>query len=169
MNISTASDDYQPHGHLPHPYYPVEAEIVGYLANTYSVAFLLANFAAGCSVLFLVTALVATRINNRLSRSELSTVLWFVLSASTSRPTVEEKPPTDIFSSCSRIHSRLLRRYTTDKRALYLMETNSHGRETDGAARQLKDTMHTTTERWAAFRQSSGRCGRSTRCPTRDT
>lgn len=76
------SNDYLPHGHLPHPYYPVEAEIVGYLANTYTVPFLLATFAGICAVLFLVTGIVAKKINPRLSNVDVLTVMWFVLSKS---------------------------------------------------------------------------------------
>lgn len=78
----TGSDDYLPHGHLPHPYYPIEAEIVGYLANTYTVAFLLASFAGICAVLFLVTGVVAKKINPGLSKVDVLTVMWFVLSKS---------------------------------------------------------------------------------------
>lgn len=73
-------DDYLPHGHLPHPYYPVEAEVVGYLANTYSVPFLLTTFAGICAMLFLVTGLAANTINPKLSKSDCLTVMWFVLS-----------------------------------------------------------------------------------------
>ncbi|KAL8824020.1 MAG: hypothetical protein Q9191_005361 [Dirinaria sp. TL-2023a] len=44
----------------PHPFYPLEANIVGYLANEYSVPQLLGTFAAGCVVILgLTLALVA--------------------------------------------------------------------------------------------------------------
>lgn len=64
----------------PHPYYPLEAEIVGYLANEWSVPMLLASFAAGCAVIFATTDTIVKRIHPRLPRSELWTINWFVLS-----------------------------------------------------------------------------------------
>ncbi|KKY15818.1 putative ebp domain-containing protein [Diplodia seriata] len=63
-----------------HPYYPLEVEIAGYLANDYTVAQLLASFATGCAVVFLVTYLVAKKLRPTLRGTELLQILWFVLS-----------------------------------------------------------------------------------------
>jgi cholestenol Delta-isomerase len=64
---------------VSHPYYPVEAEITGYLANEYGVPTLLAAFAAGCATIFGVTYVLVTRTRRDISTSELLTVLWFTL------------------------------------------------------------------------------------------
>ncbi|KAF2276840.1 EBDP4, emopamil-binding protein [Westerdykella ornata] len=62
-----------------HPYYPVEAEIVGYLANELNTFELCGAFAAGCAVIFSITYLVVKRTRPQISNSDLVTVLWFVL------------------------------------------------------------------------------------------
>lgn len=64
---------------LPHPYYPIEIEIVGYLANDYSVPALLACFAAGCAVILGFTHYVAKVRNPELPASEIVRIMWFVL------------------------------------------------------------------------------------------
>lgn len=66
--------------HPPHPYYPVEVEIAGYVANEKGVLELLSIFAAGCTVLFFGTYLVSKKIHPKLPGSEVITVMWFVLS-----------------------------------------------------------------------------------------
>jgi len=63
-----------------HPYYPLEVEIAGYLANDQGVVSLLAQFFGGCAVLFFATYLVVKRFHPNLPKSELITVMWFVLS-----------------------------------------------------------------------------------------
>ncbi|KZF24081.1 EBP domain-containing protein [Xylona heveae TC161] len=63
-----------------HPYYPLEIQIVGYVANQLSVPHLLVSFAAGCAAIFSITTVIVTKIRPHLPRSELLTVLWFVLS-----------------------------------------------------------------------------------------
>jgi cholestenol delta-isomerase len=63
----------------PHPYYPIEAKIVGYLANEWNTFELCGIFAAGCTVIFSVTYLVTTRLRPHVSVSDLATVMWFVL------------------------------------------------------------------------------------------
>lgn len=65
--------------HPPHPYYPLEVEIAGYLANDFTVPRLLASFAAGCAGIFLVTYLVAKKIRPTMRGSELLQIMWFVL------------------------------------------------------------------------------------------
>ncbi|KAI9818587.1 MAG: hypothetical protein M1832_004360 [Thelocarpon impressellum] len=62
-----------------HPYYPVGIEVIGYLANEYSVPVLLATFAAGCAAIFAVALLGVQVVRPGLRGSEKATVLWFVL------------------------------------------------------------------------------------------
>lgn len=63
----------------PHPFYPVEANIVGYLANEFSVLQLLGLFGAGCAVILGFTLVLVRAHNPRLPSSEKATILWFVL------------------------------------------------------------------------------------------
>lgn len=65
-----------------HPYFPVDAEIVGYAANEWSVPALLGAFFGACTALFTGTYFVAKSINPKLRRDELVTIMWFVLSGS---------------------------------------------------------------------------------------
>ncbi|KAI9887509.1 MAG: hypothetical protein M1823_000688 [Watsoniomyces obsoletus] len=62
-----------------HPYYPLEAEIVGYLANEYSTPMLLALFVAGCAVIIGVTSLMVNGRNPNLPTAEKATIMWFVI------------------------------------------------------------------------------------------
>ena len=64
----------------PHPYYPLEINIAGYLANEWGVLTLLGTFSAGCALIFTFTYLIVTRVRQTLPTSELLTILWFVLS-----------------------------------------------------------------------------------------
>ncbi|KAI9761249.1 MAG: hypothetical protein M4579_001169 [Chaenotheca gracillima] len=85
LGVGVAPTPTPPALALPvHPYYPMEAEIVGYLANTYSVPMLLSLFAAGCAAIFGVTLVLVRGVRsaaqkNPLSNSELATLMWFVL------------------------------------------------------------------------------------------
>jgi cholestenol Delta-isomerase len=65
-----------------HPYYPLDAEIVGYAANEWSVPALLGVFFGVCAALFSATFFVAKKINPALRKDELITIMWFVLSGS---------------------------------------------------------------------------------------
>lgn len=69
-----------------HPYYPVEAEILGYIANEYSVPQLLLAFGCGCVAILSITCVAAKRIRGQMPMSELLTIVWFVLSKSQERP-----------------------------------------------------------------------------------
>lgn len=66
----------------PHPFYPIEANIVGYLVNEASVAHLLGTFAAGCIVILGTTLALIKGFNPSLPSGEKATILWFVLSKS---------------------------------------------------------------------------------------
>jgi cholestenol delta-isomerase len=63
-----------------HPFYPLEADIVGYLANEWSVLTLLGVFAAGWVVILGVTQILVTRHNPTLGTADRYAILWFVLS-----------------------------------------------------------------------------------------
>lgn len=70
----------------PHPFYPPEANIVGYLANEWSVLTLLGLFAAGWVVILGTTHLLVRNHNPGLSTSDQAALLWFVLSTSPQTP-----------------------------------------------------------------------------------
>lgn len=63
-----------------HPYYPLEVEIAGYIANEYSVIQLLLAFGTGCAAILFVTYIAAKRIRSQIPTSELLILMWFVLS-----------------------------------------------------------------------------------------
>jgi len=62
-----------------HPYYPLDVELVGYMANKWDTLTLVSMFAAGCAGIFAVTYLITTRIRPHMSNADLSTIMWFVL------------------------------------------------------------------------------------------
>ncbi len=64
---------------IPHPFYPIETEIVGYLANEWSVPTLLGVFAAGWAVILAATLAVVKRHNPTLPSGEKAVILWFIL------------------------------------------------------------------------------------------
>ncbi|KAI4275495.1 MAG: hypothetical protein LQ337_003178 [Flavoplaca oasis] len=64
----------------PTGHFPVEAEIVGYLANTWSVPTLLVAFAAGWAVILGATNIGVRRHNPALGSGDRAAILWFVLS-----------------------------------------------------------------------------------------
>ncbi|KAF4550647.1 Hypothetical protein D9617_16g014350 [Elsinoe fawcettii] len=67
---------------VPHPYYPIGVHVAGYVANTFSVLYILGVFAAGCAVIFTATYFATISLRPRIPRGELITVMWFVLSGS---------------------------------------------------------------------------------------
>jgi len=66
--------------HAPHPFYPLDAEVVGYLANEYPVPMLLGTFAVGCIVILGATSALIGRNSPILSNGDKWAVLWNVLS-----------------------------------------------------------------------------------------
>ena len=64
---------------IPHPFYPIETELVGYLANDWSVPTLLGVFAAGWVVILSLTMALVKRHNPGLPVGERATIMWFVL------------------------------------------------------------------------------------------
>lgn len=67
----------------PTGHFPIEAVIVGYLANTASVPALLGIFAAGCAIIVGLTHLLVKYHNPSLSSADKWAISWFVLSEST--------------------------------------------------------------------------------------
>ena len=63
----------------PHPFYPLEANNVGYLASEFSVLQLLGLFAAGCAFILGLTLVLVRAHNPRLPSSAKTTILGFVL------------------------------------------------------------------------------------------
>lgn len=63
-----------------HPYYPIEAQLIGYLANEWSVVTLVGAFALGWGGLLLLTYLVVSYVRPSLRMCEKLAILWFVLS-----------------------------------------------------------------------------------------
>ena len=64
---------------IPHPFYPLEAEIVGYLANEQSVPLLLGLWFLGCLVLYGITQGLVRRFNPGLSGWERAAICWFII------------------------------------------------------------------------------------------
>ena len=62
-----------------HPYYHIEAEIVGYLANEYSTPMLLTVFVAGCAAIISLTSAMINRSNRNLPAIEKAAIMWFVI------------------------------------------------------------------------------------------
>ena len=62
-----------------HPYYPIESEIVGYLANEYNTLELVSLFAAGCAVIFSCTYMTVKKLRPNVPLSDVLVVLWFTL------------------------------------------------------------------------------------------
>ena len=73
--IANASKMAQP----PHPFYPLEANVVGYLANEWSVLTLLGIFFAGCAFILGLTLVLVRGHNPNLAGREKAAILWFVL------------------------------------------------------------------------------------------
>ena len=67
----------------PHPFYPLELELVGYLANDKDVVTLLTIFLAGCVVLCGTVWVSVSRYSAQLRKIDKCILIWFVLSMST--------------------------------------------------------------------------------------
>ena len=66
--------------HPPHPFYPLGVEIVGYLANKWSVSALLGIFLGGWVVILGVTWVLVALFSPRLRQMDKLVILWFILS-----------------------------------------------------------------------------------------
>ncbi|EXJ92690.1 hypothetical protein A1O3_01242 [Capronia epimyces CBS 606.96] len=62
-----------------HPYFPIETEIVNFIANDMDLFQLLATFGACCVVVLSAGWLIASRVSPRLKTGDKLAVLWFCL------------------------------------------------------------------------------------------
>lgn len=67
---------------LPHPFHPLEVEIVGYLANQWDVPTLLTIFLGGWVGILGFTLVITSYLSPGLRRADKAILLWFVLSMS---------------------------------------------------------------------------------------
>ena len=65
---------------VQHPYFPIEAKVVGYLANEWSVIPLVGAFLGGWGALLLLTLLVVSFVSPKLPKLDKTAILWFVFS-----------------------------------------------------------------------------------------
>jgi cholestenol delta-isomerase len=63
-----------------HPYYPAQAQIIGYLANEWSVPTLLALFAGGAVLILGITVCVVSQTRPNLRKADKIAILWFIFS-----------------------------------------------------------------------------------------
>jgi cholestenol Delta-isomerase len=63
----------------PHPYFPVDATLPGFIANTISGPMLVVYFAAGSGAILSTAFAILSRANPNLSRKDVSIALWFTL------------------------------------------------------------------------------------------
>lgn len=68
-----------PDGPNPHPFYPLGANIPGYIANEWSVPALLGIFFAGCAVELGITLALVNRFKPTLRNGDKAALLWFVV------------------------------------------------------------------------------------------
>jgi len=66
----------------PHPYYPTEAQLMGYLANEWTVLTLLAFFVGTWTLILGITLAVVSRISPNLGKADKIAILWFILTGS---------------------------------------------------------------------------------------
>lgn len=64
---------------VAHPYFPVNAELPNYMANSLSVPVLLASFAIGAGAILSGTQLIVTKARPSISIADLSTAMWLGL------------------------------------------------------------------------------------------
>lgn len=62
-----------------HPYHPLGMKVVGYQANERDSITLVSIFASGCAIIFFAAYLIAMKVHPKISRSDLWTIMWFIL------------------------------------------------------------------------------------------
>lgn len=62
-----------------HPFYPLELELLEYVANTRKITELLTGFFATWGLILAVTYVISKKYNPKLSNVDTAAVLWFVL------------------------------------------------------------------------------------------
>jgi cholestenol Delta-isomerase len=78
--------------HPPHPFYPIGVEIVGYLANRWSVPTLLGIFLGGWLVILGLTWAAVSWFSPRLRRVDKLVILWFILSTALLHKSMKPTP-----------------------------------------------------------------------------
>lgn len=108
--------------HPPNPFYPLNTEVVGYLANEWSVPILLGIFAAGWVVILGATNMMVKRHNPTLAATEKAAILWFVLCKCT--PSLDISGEGLLTLLASRHNTFILRRYGVTISAAQLHEVD---------------------------------------------
>ncbi len=104
--------------HPPHPFYPIGVEIVGYLANRWSVPALLGIFLGGWLVILALTWASVSWFLPRLRQADKLIILWFILSEARSMHEIHS--PTDH-------HSQKAEQSTSSSRAILPSTTRAWG------------------------------------------
>ncbi|EHY60465.1 hypothetical protein HRR83_000224 [Exophiala dermatitidis] len=79
MKPSSAAAASMPDMEALHPYFPIEAEIVNFIANDMTLFQLLAAFGTGCVGILSVGWLIASSAGPKLRKQDKFMVLWFCL------------------------------------------------------------------------------------------
>lgn len=66
--------------YIAHPFYPPDIDLIGYAANTMSIAVLLSVFALATLTIVGFTSAVLKKINPSLSRQDKMLACWFIFS-----------------------------------------------------------------------------------------
>ena len=77
----------------PHPFYPPELNLAGYVANDWDIPTLVTVFFAGWVLVLGATDVVAGRLNPNLKGWNRILVLWFVLCKSEAAATAINRDP----------------------------------------------------------------------------
>ena len=144
---------FSPLSEPSHPFYPLEATVVGYLANERSVVQLLAIFAISCVVVLGATLVLLRNRSNSICGADEAITLWFILC---NEPYARLRC-TIMWLMCSR-----RRNYTFLFRRSDLLGLAT---ELSEAHDQSQATSRTITPQCLANKTFSGSCGRN--IPTR--
>ena len=120
----------------PHPFYPLEVELVGYLANDKNTLQLLGIFAAGCVVLCSGTWAGMTRYAPTLTVKDKLATLWFVLSMRSYLPSWNIR----------NANSAQPERYISSSKAISLSTTPAWHRPMTCSANSGKNTLCRTRD-----------------------
>ncbi|EER42495.1 conserved hypothetical protein [Histoplasma capsulatum var. duboisii H88] len=105
-----------------HPYYPIDAELIGYLANEWSVPFLISIFAGGWAFILGSTLVVLSFVTPKLGKADRVAILWFMLSYFVANHT-RMAPAQDLFGQLWKEYSLSDSRYLTSDPFVLCMET----------------------------------------------
>ena len=80
MTILDAAKPSSALSHPPHPFYPAEVELIGYLANDKSTLSLLGIFLAGLIIICTTSWIVVSKYYPRVRTVDKWALLWFMCS-----------------------------------------------------------------------------------------